>query len=272
MPNQNIPQIIATLGPSSQNEEMLTRMIQSGADIIRLNFSWAGIENHIQQIELIQKASESISRQVPILVDLAGPRIQKGATHSYNHEAPSCITEQDIEHIIFGITHKVDYFGLSFVATASDVIKCKEIIRENGGTQGVVAKIERPEALENFDAILNEADAIMIARGDLGENIPLERLPFVQADLIKRTKRAHKPVIVATQMLFSMTENSTPTRAEVTDVANAILQGADAVMLSDETASGIYPAEAVSMMKKIINESEKHLTESLPIVGLTKNR
>jgi pyruvate kinase len=132
-----------------------------------------------------------------------------------------------------------------------------------GGRQMVIAKIERAIALLSLEQIIAEADAVMIARGDLGNEVPLEQIPFIQDRIIKKARKAGKPVIVATQMLLSMVENLTPSRAEVTDVATAILEGADAVMLSDETAKGKYPVETVIMMEKIIIEAEKHLSGSV---------
>lgn len=153
----------------------------------------------------------------------------------------------------------MDYIAVSFVASSKDIIKCREIVKENNGKQKIIAKIERAIALENLDEIINEADAVMVARGDLGNDIPIEKVPFVQSDIVSRCKKAGKSVIVATQMMLSMTNNTVPTRAEVTDVAEAILEGADCVMLSEETANGKYPVEAVEIMEKVVLEAEKHL-------------
>ena len=127
------------------------------------------------------------------------------------------------------------------------------------GKQKIIAKIERQKALENFDEILEASDAIMFARGDLGNEVPIEKIPFIQSEIIKKANLAMKPVIVATQMLTSMVKSPTPTRAEVTDVANAILQGADCVMLSEETSIGKYPVETIQIMEKIVLEAEKHV-------------
>ena len=161
-------------------------------------------------------------------------------------------------------------FRSSFVATSKDIIKCQEIIRENNGKQKVIAKIERAIALENLDGIIDLADAVMIARGDLGNNIPIEKIPFVQTDIVSKCNIVGKPVIVATQMMLSMTNNQEPTRAEVTDVAEAVLEGADCVMLSEETASGAYPVEAVMVMEKIILEAERHLNRKTGFNHLEK--
>jgi pyruvate kinase len=132
-------------------------------------------------------------------------------------------------------------------------------VRSFGGTQKIMAKIERKDAVDAIDEIIAVSDAVMVARGDLGSEFPLEEIPFIQARIIEKCRKAKKPVVTATEMLLSMTERERPTRAEVTDVANAILQGSDAVMLSEETASGHYPALAVGMMEKIVLEAERHL-------------
>ncbi len=161
------------------------------------------------------------------------------------------ITQADFALIDFGLRAGVTTFGLSFVETAADIIKVREYVKKKGKSVYLVAKIERREAIENFDEILNVADAVMMARGDLGVEIPIEEVPLVQKKLIQKANAMGRPVITATQMLESMTQNVRPTRAEVNDVANAILDGTDAVMLSEETAIGEYPVETVRMMAKI---------------------
>ena len=167
------------------------------------------------------------------------------------------VTEKDLRYVSFGLRENVHIFGASFIKNANDVRIIKEYAEKKGVPVHVIAKIERREAVKNFDAILKAADGIMIARGDLGMEIPIEDVPVVQKQLIRRANLAGLPVITATQMLESMTENSRPTRAEVTDVANAILDGTDAVMLSEETAIGKYPLEAVQMMAKIATSIER---------------
>jgi pyruvate kinase len=167
------------------------------------------------------------------------------------------VTDRDLHFVDFALKEGVDAFSVSFVEKADDILKVKKFAMERGRAIHVVAKIERAEAVENIDEILDAADALMIARGDLGVQIPVEDVPAVQKKLIRKANLLGRPVITATQMLLSMTENIRPTRAETSDVANAILDGTDAVMLSEETAIGRYPVEAVDMMAKIAASIER---------------
>lgn len=170
------------------------------------------------------------------------------------------ISKEDEHDIIFGIENDIDFIAQSFVNTAEDVKKLRELLKkENGEHIHIIAKIESVNALENIDEIIKESDGIMIARGDLGVQIPIENIPSVQKNIIKKCNIAGKPVITATQMLESMTKNPRPTRAEATDVANAILDGTDAIMLSAETASGKYPLKAIEVMDKIAKKTEQTL-------------
>jgi pyruvate kinase len=167
-----------------------------------------------------------------------------------------CITEKDAVDLAYALEQDVDWVGLSFVRNAQDIVELRERIEAEGKHTRIIAKIEKPEALEDLDGILEETDAVMIARGDLGVEIPKQEVPLVQKDIIQRCMHMGKPVIVATQMMESMIEASVPTRAEVNDVANAVLDGADAVMLSAETSVGAYPVEAVTAMTDIIESME----------------
>lgn len=164
------------------------------------------------------------------------------------------LTENDIKYVNFAIKNDIDYLGLSFVRNKEDIIKLRHILNKNNSRLRIISKIEKPQALENIDEIIEHSDGIMVARGDLGIEIKTERLPIAQKTIIKKANVARKPVIVATQMLESMIENPIPTRAETSDVANAIIDGADAVMLSGETAMGKYPVEAVETMQKIAED------------------
>lgn len=167
------------------------------------------------------------------------------------------LTEKDRQDLIFGIRMKVDYFALSFVQSKEDILECKEIISSYGESIPVFAKIETQNALEEIDGIIEASDGIMVARGDLGAEIPVERVPIVQKNLIQKARSYGKISIVATQMLNSMIHSRTPSRADVSDIANAVLDGADALMLSDETTIGSYPVESVEVMARTIEEAEK---------------
>jgi pyruvate kinase len=180
----------------------------------------------------------------------------KGISLPMRSVAAAGLTEKDRDDLAFGIAQGVDYVALSFVRSADDVRQARAFIAQRGGAIPIVAKIEKHEALAAIDAILAEADGLMVARGDLGVETPLEHVPLLQKMLIEKANRAGKPVITATQMLLSMVESPRPTRAEVGDVANAILDGTDAVMLSEETASGRYPIEAAATMRRIAEDTE----------------
>jgi len=171
------------------------------------------------------------------------------------------LTPKDRADLVFALKHGANYIAVSFVRRPEDVLLAKALVRRAGKDTPVIAKLEKPEAIENLDAILRVADGVMVARGDLGVEMNPERVPVVQKAIIKRAREFRRPVITATQMLESMTENPRPTRAEASDVANAIFDGSDAVMLSAETATGKYPVEAVSMMARIIEEAEGSITE-----------
>jgi len=177
-------------------------------------------------------------------------------------------TEKDVEDLKFGLKNDIDYVALSFVRTADDIRQLREvIIREvqKGKRVPIIAKIEKPEAVENIESIIGEADVVMVARGDLGVELPPEEVPIVQKLIVKKCNEAGVPVIIATQMLESMIENPRPTRAEANDVANAVLDGADAVMLSAETSVGKYPVEAVKTMDRIIRRAEVQGKDHLDI-------
>ncbi len=180
------------------------------------------------------------------------------------------ITEKDKQDLIFGVAHKVDYIALSFVQSAEDIIALRELIEGAGDDQEtgirIIAKIERQQAVQRIDAILEEVDGIMVARGDLGIETPAADVPLVQKRLIDKALTKAKPVIVATQMLDSMQDNPRPTRAEVSDVSNAVMDHTDAVMLSNETATGSYPVETVQTMTEIIQAAENSAYDNVPFV------
>jgi pyruvate kinase len=175
------------------------------------------------------------------------------------------VTDDLREKILFAIAQKPDYLALSFVTSSQNITDVRLILQENSADTPIISKIERGEAVKNFDSILATSDGVMVARGDLGVEIPLEKVPLVQKEIIKKCNRAGKPVITATEMLESMVKSARPTRAETTDVANAIFDGTDATMLSEETSVGEYPLEAVKMMNRIARQTEKKLPYELAL-------
>ena len=333
----NKTKIIATIGPASNSKPVLEKMISSGMNVVRLNFSHGSYEEHTDVIKTIRFLSRTMKKSIGIILDLQGPKIRIGkmkdgnpvklrknrtlhiTTKSVagtadiistiykklvydvkkgdkillddgfiklkvlsktkdtvsckiinggtlkehkginlpgvNISAPS-LTPKDKRDLNFGIKSGVDYFALSFVRNADDLNLIKSIIKKQGSDIPVIAKIEKPEAVDNIDEILEAADGIMVARGDLGVEVKPEKVPTIQKHIIHKAILANRPVITVTQMLETMIANPIPTRAEVSDVANAIYDGTDAIMLSGETASGKYPVKAVQMMSRIVSEAE----------------
>lgn len=328
--------IVATLGPASSSVKVITKMIQAGLDVCRINFSHGSYEDHAKAIENIRTVDKKLGTFTSILADLQGPKLRVGkmpndafelvggeevvfTTKETSDESKlyitypqfakdvrvgerillddgklvlecaasdgktevrakilhggilksnkgvnlpntkislPCLTEKDLADLNFVLELDVDWIGLSFVRSARDIIELKHIIKSKEKHARVIAKIEKPEAVADIDDIVKETDALMVARGDLGVEIPLQNVPLVQKMLVKKGIKNAKPVIVATQMMESMIESITPSRAEVNDVANAVLDGADAVMLSAETSVGKYPVEVIETMAKIVKEVE----------------
>jgi pyruvate kinase len=208
------------------------------------------------KIEL--KVKEAREKDVVCEVVYGGVlKSRKGINLPFSRVSAPSLTEKDLKDLEFGLKNKVDWVALSFVRKAKDIDILREIITERKSTTRIVAKIEKPEALENIDAIIAATDAVMVARGDLGVEIWLEEVPMVQKMLVEKCNKYAKPVIVATQMMESMIENPRPTRAETNDVANAVMDGADALMLSAETAAGKYPLEVIRSMVRTIGSVEK---------------
>ncbi len=233
---------------------------QVPGDAEHVSVSYAGLARDVEVGKRIYLADGAIALRVQgidgsrvvTVVETGGElRERQGINYPDGTLELEAVTDRDIEHLDFGIAHGVDWVAVSFVRTAQDVSRVKEHIAAAGKTIPVMAKIEKHEALDHIDDIVRVADGIMVARGDLGIEIPLEEIPLAQKDMIQRANRASKPVVTATQMLESMISSPRPTRAEVTDVANAILDGTDAVMLSGETARGAYPLEAVRVMATV---------------------
>ena len=258
-------QIVCTIGPASQEQAVLEKLIAAGMDVARLNFSHGTYENHALLIQNIRAAATRAGTTIPIIQDLSGPRVQTGGTHHLDPRAMQVITDKDLRDLDFGISQHVEYVCQSYVGSAADVHRLRSEIQSRQGTAKVMAKVERKEALDNIHEIVAASDAIMLGRGDLGQNIPIEQVPFAEALVVHEAKEAKKPIIVATQMLESMVQNPEPTRAEVTDIAYAIILGADAVMLSEETATGNHPIEAVAVMEKVATEAEKYERDVNPL-------
>ena len=344
--------VVCTIGPKTESVEMLTKLVESGMNVMRLNFSHGDFEEHGTRIKRIREVMEKTGKNIGILLDTKGPEIRTGKleggkdilleagnkitiTTDYSYvgnkdkisvsypgivndlkpgnivllddglvglEVDSikgneivctirntgelgetkgvnlpgvsvglpALAEKDIADLKFGCEQGVDFVAASFIRKASDVAEVRKVLDENGGANiKIIPKIENQEGVDNFDEILELSDGIMVARGDLGVEIPAEEVPFVQKMMIRKCNAAGKPVITATQMLDSMIRNPRPTRAEAGDVANAILDGTDAVMLSGESAKGKYPVEAVQMMASISKRTDEFKKFKNPIVPKT---
>src|SRR6266550_1267653 len=335
--------IIATIGPSSDSDEMIRALIAGGTDVFRLNFSHGTHETHGAAIARIRAAAEQAGRYVAVLQDLSGPKIRTGELKHHEpielkpgdtldlvagdfvgggsergrltvamtydlttavspgnalllddghiqlrvdsvegnqlrttvidggvlgeHKGinvpgvvlpPSALTPKDVEDLAFGARMRVDYVALSFVQSAADLRQARDALARAGTPQTpLIAKLERPEAVARIDDILEACDAIMVARGDLGLELPLERVPRVQKEVTRKARARAIPVIVATQVLESMRSEPRPTRAEVSDAANAVDDGVDAIMLAGETAAGMFPVKAVQTLDLVIRDAEQ---------------
>ncbi len=338
-PQPRRTKIVATIGPATQNREILRQLIQAGATTFRLNFSHGDHDYHQHSIRLIRQMAFELNQPVGILQDLQGPKIRLGkfacesitlkdgdpfiltsnpvectqdissvSYHSLVEEVPQgarillddgkvemkvekidygkkqlqcqvvvggvlssnkgvnfpgvylsvkALTDKDKRDLMFGLDQGVDWIALSFVRNPQDILEIKDLITSAGKSVPVIAKIEKHEAIEEMEESLSLCNGVMVARGDLGVEVPAEDVPILQKRLITTANQLGIPIITATQMLDSMANNPRPTRAEVSDVANAILDGTDAVMLSNETAVGKYPVESVATMAKIADRIER---------------
>lgn len=233
----------------------------------RISVNYPGLTRDVREGETILLADGTVelkvtavaSPDVTCLVVMGGEiSSHKGVNMPSGELRAKALTDKDKEDLLFGVGQGVDLIALSYVRGREDIMEVKEVLHSQGADIPIIAKIERHVALEHLEEIMEGADGIMVARGDLGVEIPLEEVPFVQKELIARANRAGKPVITATQMLRSMVQTPRPTRAEASDVANAILDGTDAVMLSEETATGKYPVAAVRFMAMISSATERN--------------
>jgi pyruvate kinase len=337
--------IVATIGPASRSEGMIRRLIQSGMDVARVNFSHGSHDEHAEVIQRIRKVSTENEKAVTILQDLSGPKLRTGPLPSgasillepgeivtlstvanqahpeqifinYDHLAKDvrpgdqillddgqlelsvveiddpqvkaqvivggelagrkgvnlpgvelsvpAFTEKDRKDLEFGLAHSVDAVAMSFVQRAQDLDELRDAIdghSERASRIPIIAKLEKPKAVDNLNAILEVGDGVMVARGDLGVEVKTERVPSIQKQIIRQANDQLRIVITATQMLDSMINNPRPTRAEASDVANAVFDGSDALMLSGETAVGKYPTESILTMDRIICDAEEHMKE-----------
>ena len=333
--------IVATIGPATESEEMLTKMLKAGMNVMRLNFSHGDFAEHQMRVNNLRSAMKKSGMRAAILQDLSGPKIRLGEFYqdrvelktgdkivittekivgdekrvSINYlEFPkevkpgdkvmvddgkkqfevlsikgnevtckiivggntkgrrgvnlpdtdismSCLTEKDLKDVEFGIKNKVDFIALSFVRKPSDIVELREILKKKKCNAQIIAKIETPQAVKNIDEIISLVDGLMIARGDLAIEVPYQKVPGYQKMMIQKCNDAGKPVITATQMMESMIKSPVATRAEVSDVANAILDGTDAVMLSEETTLGEFPIHAVTVMATVAAEIEANYPE-----------
>lgn len=343
--------IVCTLGPATNDVEIMKQLIQNGMDAARINFSHGTYETHAETIAKLEQAREELNAPIPLILDTKGPeirvktfkedkvRLEEDATFTLTtrevegdvnivsvtyadlpkdvHRGsriliddglielkveditetdvvckvinggvvksrkgvnlpgvevnlPS-LMEKDIEDLKFGVENGFDIVAASFIRSAEDVLKIRRVLEENGGGQmHIISKIENQQGVENIDKILEASDGIMVARGDLGVEIPPEEVPLVQKILIAKANRIGKPVITATQMLESMVHSPRPTRAEANDVANAIFDGSDAIMLSGETAAGAYPLEAVATMARIALKAESAVDYAAKLANTTE--
>lgn len=241
--------IVCTLGPASSSPVVIENMLKAGMDIARLNLSYGNSEEHARTISLVRSTSENLGKPVGVMLDLPGYKRRRGGIVDVFKDQLEFASEQD-----------VDFIALSFITSAEQVSEIRDLANTIDPQQPLIVKIEQERALENSKGIIEVSDGIMVARGDLALEISIEKVPLTQKRLIKEANQRGKPVITATQMLESMVRSSLPTRAEATDVSNAVLDGSDAIMLSEETAIGNYPVEAVAMMHRIAMEAETALS------------
>ncbi|HXY74773.1 MAG TPA: pyruvate kinase [Dehalococcoidales bacterium] len=238
--------IVCTLGPASSSASMIRKLLSAGMDIVRLNLNYGTLEEHAGIIKTVRKLSSELDLQTGVLLDCPGLKKYPDAT----------VENAFKSHLQFAKENDIDFVALSFISNAQQVEAVHRLLESMEYSVPLIVKIEKDGALQDSDRILEMADGIMVARGDLAIQISIEKVPLAQKKLIRSANQCGKPVITATQMLESMVKSPTPTRAEATDIANAVLDGTDALMLSEETSIGKYPVTAVETMVKIAMEAE----------------
>ena len=238
--------IVCTLGPASSSASMTRKLLSAGMDIVRLNLNYGTLEEHAGIIKTVRKLSSELDLQTGVLLDCPGLKKYPDAT----------VENAFKSHLQFAKENDIDFVALSFISNAQQVEAVHRLLESMEYSVPLIVKIEKDGALQDSDRILEMADGIMVARGDLAIQISIEKVPLAQKKLIRSANQCGKPVITATQMLESMVKSPTPTRAEATDIANAVLDGTDALMLSEETSIGKYPVTAVETMVKIAMEAE----------------
>jgi pyruvate kinase len=241
--------IVCTLGPATDSYEQIKALVDAGMDVARFTLGYEGHGEHEERYGWVRKAADETGRSVGVLADLRGPVSGPGPVLSPADEAD----------LRWALRTGFDMVALSFVRAGRDIEAVHRVMDEEGRRLPVLAKVEKPQAVAAIEDVVAAFDGIMVARGDLGVEMPLEHVPIVQKRAVRLAKRNAKPVVVATQMLDSMIEHARPTRAEVSDVANAVLDGTDAVMLSGETSVGRHPVEAVTTMARIVRAAEEDL-------------
>ena len=237
--------IVCTLGPASSSPQVMEKMLKAGMDIARLNLAHGTLEEHERLIYKVRSLSQKLKLPLGVLLDLPGLKHRRGDIKSVFGQ-----------HLDFAFSQNADFVALSFISSVRQVREVKQLLRNMDADIPVIVKMEEARALEESGALLEVGEGIMVARGDLALDISIEKVPTAQKQLITEANRRGKPVITATQMLESMVRSASPTRAEATDVANAVLDGSDALMLSEETATGGYPVKATETMIKIALEAE----------------
>lgn len=253
-------QIIATIGPATARTADITSLIRAGMSAARLNFSHGEIDAHQRYVAETRAAAQTCGVEIPLIQDLPGPRVATAHGHSFA-DAEAVPTAHDYALVDAFHACAPTHVALSYVRSAAEVAAMRAHVAQRSEPPKLIAKIERPEAIANLDEILGEADAIMLARGDLSAAYPFAEIPFLVKDALRRARTRGVPAVVATEMLTSLMVRETPVNADVTDICQAVLDGASATMLSEETAIGERPDAAVAVMRRIVDTAQARATQ-----------